>query len=68
MAGIQSGTRITPPPDLRISPSIALTPDSKVAGTKRKVENSDSNIPEEASGTPLAKKVALSENTSTNII
>jgi len=55
---------MTPPPDLRISPSLPLTPDSKIAGTKRKVENSDSNIPEEASGTPLAKKVALSENSS----
>lgn len=66
MAGIQSGTRMTPPPDLRISPSLPPTPDSKIAGTKRKAENSDSNIPEEASGTPPAKKVALSEPSSTS--
>lgn len=66
MAGIQSGTRMTPPPDLRISPSLPPTPNSKIAGTKRKVENSDFNIPEEASGTPPAKKVALSENSSTS--
>jgi pre-mRNA cleavage complex 2 protein Pcf11 len=65
MAGILSGSRITPPPDLRISSS-PPTPDSKMAGMKRKVENSDSNIPEEASGTPPAKKVVLSESLSTS--
>jgi len=65
MTGIQLGTRMTPPPDLRIS-SFPPTPDSKIAGTKRKVENSDSNIPEEASGTPPAKKVVLSESLPTS--
>ncbi|KAF8974458.1 hypothetical protein BDZ97DRAFT_1690202 [Flammula alnicola] len=53
-----------PPPNMRVSksksPSLPPSPESKVTGTKRKVEHSDSNVSEEPTGTPPLKKMALS--------
>ncbi len=63
MTGIQSTLRLTPPPSqLRNSRSQSppqASPESKVVGIKRKVENTDSNLTREANGTPPYKRVAL---------
>jgi pre-mRNA cleavage complex 2 protein Pcf11 len=63
MTGIQSTLRLTPPSaQLRKSRSQSpsqASPESKVAGIKRKVENTDSNLTREANGTPPYKRVAL---------
>jgi len=64
MVGIQASLRSTPPPSTHLSVSGSRsnrsTPESKVAGTKRKVEHEDSSLPQEANGTPPLKKKALS--------
>ncbi|TFK43432.1 hypothetical protein BDQ12DRAFT_674975 [Crucibulum laeve] len=67
-AQIHSGTisRATPPPvAARISksksPSLSPSPEAKLAGTKRKIEPTDStSTSTEADGTPPFKKLALS--------
>jgi hypothetical protein len=55
----EQGLRSSPPlPPLRNARSKS-PPESKVAGMKRKVEHIDSNVPQEANGTPPHKRVAL---------
>jgi len=57
------GLRSTPPPSsLSGTKSPPRSPTSK--GTKRKVEHDDSGVPQEATGTPPLKKVALSATSS----
>lgn len=66
-SGSRSGTpdaqsaRCTPPKPaavaLRKSTSHSPSPQSKLAGTKRKAENDDPSLP--ADGTPPAKKLAI---------
>ncbi|KAF9534212.1 hypothetical protein CPB83DRAFT_843868 [Crepidotus variabilis] len=66
MTGIQSTTlRSTPPPSLlrksgSRSPPQLISPGSKVAGVKRKVDHHDSDPLEDGTGTPPFKKLALS--------
>ena len=64
-AGSVSHSRLTPPPtklrDSSKSPSLSpLSAESKLAGTKRKVEQNDSAVTGEPDGTPPFKKLALS--------
>ncbi|KAJ7129554.1 hypothetical protein C8R44DRAFT_777064 [Mycena epipterygia] len=56
---------VTPPPaGLKISDplrtvSLSPSPESKLVGTKRKVDHTDSSVSGEADGTPRLKKIAL---------
>lgn len=62
MAGV---ARVTPPPSgLKISDalrsvSLSPSPESKLVGTKRKVDDTDRSVSAEAEGTPRMKKLAL---------
>lgn len=66
-AGSRSGTpdaqsaRSTPPKAVSttVKSSLSPSPQSKVTGTKRKIENDDPNLPSEANGSPPAKKLAI---------
>jgi pre-mRNA cleavage complex 2 protein Pcf11 len=67
MTDVIATMRATPPPSSTLrgshSRSTSLSPlrdAASVAGIKRKVEHSDSDMPQEATGTPPFKKVALS--------
>ncbi|KAJ7180206.1 hypothetical protein C8R43DRAFT_972196 [Mycena crocata] len=59
------GRLVTPPPSaLKISEgmrsvSLSPSPESKLVGTKRKVDDTDSSVSGEADGTPRLKKMAL---------
>jgi pre-mRNA cleavage complex 2 protein Pcf11 len=57
----QVGRSTPPSSQLRKSRSKSpqVSTESKVAGMKRKVEHTDSNLPQEANGTPPHKRVAL---------
>ncbi len=63
MSGVQSTLRSTPPPSqlriTRLESPPQVSPESKVAGVKRKVEHTDSYLARETIGTPPHKKVAL---------
>lgn len=56
--------RTPPPSGLKISEalrsvSLSPSPESKLVGTKRKVDDTDSSVSGEADGTPRLKKIAL---------
>ncbi|KAF7352696.1 CID domain-containing protein [Mycena venus] len=59
---------VTPPPSgLKISDalrsvSLSPSPESKLAGTKRKVDDTDRSVSAEAEGTPRLKKLAVDSN------
>jgi len=64
-AQLSTGSVSTPPPaklrdSMSKSPSLSPSVESKVTGTKRKVEQNDPAITDEADGTPPFKKLALS--------
>ncbi|KAJ7368407.1 hypothetical protein DFH08DRAFT_831336 [Mycena albidolilacea] len=60
-----SRTVVTPPPsglknsDALRSVSLSPSPESKLVGTKRKVDDTDCSVSAEAEGTPRVKKLAL---------
>ncbi|KAJ7904620.1 hypothetical protein B0H14DRAFT_2663686 [Mycena olivaceomarginata] len=60
-----SRTVVTPPPsglknsDALRSVSLSPSPESKLVGTKRKVDDTDRSVSAEAEGTPRLKKLAL---------
>ncbi|KAJ7228562.1 hypothetical protein GGX14DRAFT_413709 [Mycena pura] len=47
--------------DASLRASLSPSPESKLTGTKRKVEDTDRTVSDEAEGTPRAKKLALAQ-------
>ncbi|RDB22818.1 Uncharacterized protein C4G9.04c [Hypsizygus marmoreus] len=69
-SGSVSHTRSTPPPatlrdSMSKSPSRSPATESRLAGTKRKVDQNESTTTGEADGTPPLKKMALSQLSTT---
>ncbi|KAJ7179034.1 hypothetical protein C8R46DRAFT_1072257 [Mycena filopes] len=65
VAAARAGGVSTPPPsglkssDALRSVSLSPSPESKLVGTKRKVDDTDRSVSDEAEGTPRLKKMAL---------